>query len=387
MSSSGGGKGGPRVNIAYVGSCYSEEFIKHVLDDAVPCLRFFRVNSVSLMDEQIVDLGDMSELTPESRRHLSYENRKNFRQRMRELAPDLLVVDFIRDIRCALLTDGEGFLSFPYELMAEPLAPKTVFLDRLELIPFGSPDYVRLNRQALNRFCNFMNEALPDCRVLILNFKPTWDYRGRARTHIDFRTDFMTWSARAPMQDLMGRYCAERIKAATLLDYDGPLWSDDHAKYGPASIHYAASCWRLMARRFDRESLTFKPADLPSAVELGTRLRTSFDAFGEEADVLEDGRWRQLARSGADVLTDLVPVLMQEMVHRHGMSRPPNVIDAYHAFFWLLGRPPESIETLMAHAALPDLEGLRHWLMTAEEFTVRYQEMLDRPSIRDQPPG
>lgn len=375
------------VNIAYVGSCYSEEFIKHVLDDAVPRLRFFRVNSVSLMDEQTVDLADMSELTPECRRHLSYENRKNFRQRMREVAPDLLIVDFIRDIRCALLTDGEGFLSFPYELIAEPLGPKTALLERLELIPFGSPDYVRLNRQALNRFCNFMNEALPDCRVLILNFKPTWDYRGRARTHIDFRGDFMAWSARAPMQDLMGRYCAERIKAATLLDYDGPVWSDDQAKYGPASVHYAAACWRLMARRFDRESLTFKPADAPTTMELGARLRASFDMFGEEADMVGDGQWRRLVRSGADVLTDLVPVLMQEMVHRHGMSRPPNVIDAYNAFFWLLGRPPESIVTLMAHAAMPNLDVLRQWLMTSGEFQAGCKAMLERPLIKDHPPG
>lgn len=375
------------MNVAYVGSCYSEEFIKHVLDDPVPSLRFFRVSSVSLMDPQVLDLGDMSELTPESRRHLSYENRKNFRQRMREVAPDLLVVDFIRDIRCALLTDGEAYLSFPYELIAEPRPPRTTFLDRFEIIPFGSPDYVRLHRQALNRFCNFMNEALPDCRVLILNFKPTWDYRGRARTHIDFRSDFMAWSARAPMQDMMGRYCAERIKAATLLDCDGPLWSDDNAKYGPASVHYAAACWRLMERRFDQENFAFHPAEPPSAVELGARLRASFDAFGEEAPLLENGRWRRLARSGADVLTDLVPVLMQEMVHRHGLNRPPNVVDAYNAFFWLLGRPPESIETLMAHAALPNLDALRHWLMTAPEFRMKFEAMQQRPPIRDQPPG
>ncbi|MFY9349388.1 MAG: DUF6270 domain-containing protein [Sphingobium sp.] len=375
------------MNIAYVGSCYSEEFIKHVLDDAVPRLRFFRVNSVSLMDEQTVDLADMSELTPESRRHLSFENRKNFRQRMREAAPDLLVVDFIRDIRCALLTDGEGFLSFPYELIVEPRTTRAAFLNRLELIPFGSPDYVRLHRQALNRFCNFMNEVMPDCRVLVLNFKPAWDYRGRARTHIDFRADFMAWSARAPMQDLMGRYCAERIKAATLLDYDGPLWSDDQSKYGPASVHYAAACWRLMARRFDRESLSFTPAEPPTAVELGTRLRASFDAFGEEAEVLGDGRWRRLTRSGADVLTELVPVLIQEMLHCHGFKREPTIIDAYNAFLWLLGRPPEGIETLMAHAALPNLDALRHWLMTSEEFQAGCRVMLERPSIRDQPAG
>lgn len=41
----------------------------------------------------------------------------------------------------------------------------------------------------------------------------------------------------------------------------------------------------------------------------------------------------------------------------------------------------------MAHAALPNLDALRHWLMTAPEFQMKYEAMQQRPSIRDQLSG
>ncbi|QGP78167.1 DUF6270 domain-containing protein [Sphingobium sp. CAP-1] len=364
------------MNVAYVGSCYSEEFLKHVLNDVAPSLRFYRINSVSLMDEKPFELGDISELRADTQRHLSYENRRNFRDQMRQSKPDLLVVDFIRDIRCALLTDGEAYLSFPYELIAEEYRRKTPYLERLEIIPFATPEYVRLHRQALDRFCAFLNEELPDTQVLILNFMPTWDYRGRLRTTREFRSDFMAWSARAPMQDLMGRYCVSLLNAGKLLSYDGPLWSDDLAKYGPASVHYAPACWRLMAQRFQINSLAFSLAEPPSAAELGGRLRASFDAFGEEGEA-SGAHWRGMERSGADVLTDLMPALLHEMEYRHGMNRRPNVVDAYQAFYWLLGRGPESMETLLAHSAESSLQSLRRRLLRSEEFQARMRSWME----------
>lgn len=364
------------VNIAYVGSCYSEEFLKHVLGDILPSLRFYRINSVSLTDEKPIDLGDMSVLTPQTQRHLSYENRKNFFERMRAMKPDLLVMDFIRDVRCALLTDGEGFLSFPYELIAEEFDHKAAFIERFDIVPFGGPDYVRLHRRALDRLIRFLNDELPDTRVLILNFAPTWDYRGRARTGRDFRSEYMAWSARTPLLDLMGRYCAAQIGAAKLLNYDGPLWSDDQSKYGPAPVHYAPACWRLMGHRFNAETMAFLPPGPDNAAELGGRLRASFDYFGEEATGVQ-AHWRGLERSGADMLTDLMPALLHEIEYHHGMKRRPNVIDAHQAFFWLLGRMPESAETLLAHAAEPSLSALRARLITSDEFQNRLAQIME----------
>ncbi|MDO7833531.1 DUF6270 domain-containing protein [Sphingobium sp. HBC34] len=363
------------MKVAYVGSCYSEEFLKYVLGDIIPSLRYYRVNSVSLMDEKPLDLGDMSGLTPETQRHLSYENRKDFRERMLTVKPDIVIIDFIRDVRCALLTDGEGYLSFPYELIAEEFGNKASFIERFDMIPFGSPEYVRLHRQALDRMCAFLNEELPHSQVLILNFPPTWDYRGKMRTKRDFRTDFMAWSARAPMLELMADYCAAHIHGAKLLRYEGALWSDDLAKYGPASVHYAAACWRLMASRFNVHSLSFASAQPVTVAEVGARLRAAFDACGEEADAA-GLHWRALERSGADILTDLMPALLHEMEYRHGMNRRPNVIDAYNGFFWLLGRAPENMETLMAHATEPTLNQLRHRLLQSEEFKMKLAAMM-----------
>jgi hypothetical protein len=374
------------MKVAYIGSCFSEQFVNHVLGESELVTRYFIINTISLMDDIIVELPAIESLSPAFQRHVRYENRKDFKKRITSTNPDVLVVDYVRDVRCPICKFKNGYLSFPYELWDESDAGRSKFLDDVDLIHFGSQAYADLLISKLDEFCDFINNALPNTTVLFIDFIPSPHYRGVEWTPEQFRNDYIAWSLRLPIIRDLAHLSARKIVKAKKLQYNGTTFCSDDAAYGPSSIHYAPEVWAEMDRIFDRSSLSFPQFPLTDAPELQSVAKRSLlwlSDINKEVDRFS----AELVNNGSDILTDIIPVLMNRAVYGLSFERKPTVVDAFFAFYWILGRVPESLSTLLSHSSERTLNSLRNRLIKSQEF-MNYMrqigyEVVDAAKLRD----
>lgn len=360
------------MNIGYVGSCFAESFVEKVaLSD--PCFRYFRVNTISLMDERKVDLPVFNDSDPLLKSHMHYENRKNFKEISCRNKADLLVVDFIRDVRCPVIDFGDGYLSFPYELIDKWHAYESQFSKNIRLLHFGSSEYGRLLLNSVEKFCSFVNDELPDTTVLLLDFVPTPVFSGKKISKGGFRRNYVEWSLRYPALKWIAKFAASRLKKCRILSYDGFIYSDDNAKYGPSSVHYADTVWENIRTNFDFEKLGF----LDQGAEEDLKEVAYLYLCAIEDIALLSHRYPGVIRaSGADIVSDVSEVMIRKIISGFSFDRPPSLVDAFDAFYWILGRAPESIETVVSHSSEKSLSDLRKRLLRSQEFKNRLLPML-----------
>jgi hypothetical protein len=368
------------MKIAYIGSCFSEQFVNHAFEGSELVARYFRINTISLIDNVTVDLPEIEFLSDAFRRHVRYENRKDFKQKIVDASPDVLVIDFVRDVRCPVCKFSTGYLSFPYELLEENDTSRTIFLRHANLINFGSEVYAELLVSKLDELCEFLNKEIPNTTVLLIDFRPTSRYYGTMLTAEQFRSDYVAWSLRSPVIHDLARLSRNKINNSRILQYNGSIFSSDNSIYGPSSIHYAPEVWSNIALNFDKSSLSFSKLPLSNVQELEVATKDSLLSLSDickEVDTFSDG----LVRSGADILTDMVPILLNHAIYGHTFQRKPTVVDAFFAFYWILGRFPESVATLFSHSGEKTLSDLRNRLLRSAEFTNYMRSIIsDYPS-------
>jgi tRNA (mo5U34)-methyltransferase len=355
------------MKVAYVGSCFSEQFVNHVLSESELVARYFRINTISLVDDVVVDLRAMGGFSKELSRHINYENRKDFKRNITSTNPDVLVVDFVRDVRCPICKFTNGYLSFPYELMDENDVNRALFLKDATIINFGSQAYAELLVSRLGEFCDFVNSEIPSTTVLLIDFYPTSLYYGSAWTAEQFRNDYIAWTLRLPIMHHLVNLSRKKIYNSKVLRYNGTIFSSDNSQYGPSSIHYAPEVWDEMTLSFDRDSFSFPQFPASDIQKLESTAKHSLlwlSDICKEVDIFSEG----LVKNGADILTDIVPILLEHAVHGPSFARKPTVVDAFFAFYWILGRVPENITTLLSHSCERTLSSLRNRLIQSSEF-------------------
>lgn len=361
------------TKVAYIGSCVAEQLTKAAfgLDNLV--FRAYRINTVSFMNDTAIDIRLDDGMSFELRRHLGFELRKGFPARLVQARPDMLMVDFIRDIRTPLITDGSGYLTLPYELLDSPFDVAQRVLEGKRLIYVGSEDYTALMLQALDRFCDLCNTALPDTQVVLIDPCPT---RILSSTIIDqryFNQEFMELMLRQRMWRAMMSYVQSRLKNARTFVIDGDHSSTDDAPYGAYVLHYTNADWTRIGGIF-RDFLAGRTVYPAGDSSERRELARSFAALAPIAQTVLDRQSLQnvLRTAGTmegEVLAQIIK-RKRENYSKTGVS-PGEVTEA---FLWLLDRTPESLETIIGHMGAGSPEGLRQMIMRSAEFQAKVQQ-------------
>ncbi|TIX86999.1 DUF6270 domain-containing protein [Rhizobium sp. P44RR-XXIV] len=351
--------------IAYYGSCPSEEFVKYAFPDSKITFFCYGINVASFMDDRKVTIKAI-EAWPESiKKRLRFESRKGFCGRLKKAAPKTLVIDFSRVTRASLMRYKNTLLTVPYELLeAAPDLQRDAF-SILTVIPFGNREFWTLVVDAMRKFCDFVIQDLPETEVILLDAPPTADYRGALIDSNTYMVDFCRWQMRYPMSRMLIDYCLERIKNSRVLAPSLHLYSDDTALYGPAPMHYSENVWKEIAAQFHAdggfEGLP-RSSDLVSTL---TNYSGLMDAFTTSA--LSN---QNLQRFSLDILHGALPYLFARISNpaENHFGDPVDSHDVVAAFRWILGREPESALTFLNHYALPNRRELRETLLRSFEF-------------------
>lgn len=358
-----------RVNdmneIAYYGSCPSEEFVKHAFSDRKISFFCYGINVASFMDDQRVTIRAIENWPEPVKKRLRFEARKGFCDRLKKAAPKTLVIDFSRVTRASLMRYKNTLLTVPYELLeAGPDLQQDAF-SVLTIIPFGNREFWTLVVDAMQKFCDFVIRDLPETEVILLDAPPTADYRGTLIDSNTYMVDFCRWQMRYPMSRMLIDYCLERIRNSRVLTPSLHLYSDDTALYGPAPMHYSEDVWKEIAAQFQAdggfEGLP-RSSDLVSTL---TNYSGLMDAFTTTA--LSN---RNLQRFSLDILHGALPYLFARISNPADthFGDPIDSHDVVAAFRWILGREPESALTFLNHYALSNRRELRETLLRSFEF-------------------
>jgi 2-polyprenyl-3-methyl-5-hydroxy-6-metoxy-1,4-benzoquinol methylase len=361
------------MKVAYVGSCFSEQFVSHVFGDSELVARYFRINTISLMDNVVVNLPPIDNLSEAFRRHITYENRKDFMQKIIETNPDVLVVDFIRDVRCPICKFNEGYLSFTYELLEESDVNRAAFLNGVNVIDFGSQAYVERLLTKLDDFCGFINRTIPRAAVLLIDFFPTSRYYGSKWTAEQFRNDYIFWSLRSPIIHDLVRLSGNKINNSKILRYNGPIFCSDNSRYGPSSVHYAPEVWKEMAVSFDRVSLSFPDCPSSDTRELESAAKESLLWLSDlcnESVASSEG----LVGNGADISGRMASVEAN-----HGDSMSVSEDGVRWAYRLLLGREPENASVVENHLKHTSRLSLVKSFLGCDEFRRHNPAVLPLP--------
>lgn len=359
------------MNIGYIGSCYSENFAEKVAK-AKPLFKFFRVNTISLMDDRKVALPEFDIADQTLASHMKFENRKGFKDVCCRDDIDLIVIDFIRDVRCPVIDFGDGYLSFPYEMVGKWEKYKDQFGENTRLLRFGSKEYAEILMQNIDKMCAFFNEKLEKTNILLLDFMPTTVFEGKTISQDTFRNDYITWSLRYPAMKWLTNYAASQLKRGKVLRYDDFITSDDNAKYGPSSVHYSDSVWERMHRNFDFKTLAFVADSASSSIKDETLKNL---CSSKDISDLSHAYSRHFADDGADVVPNIAEAMMKKIIYGVDFNRRPNLVDAFDAFYWILGRTPESTDTVVSHSTETSLAKLRERLLRSPEFSEKFYKL------------
>ncbi|EJK81339.1 DUF6270 domain-containing protein [Rhizobium sp. AP16] len=351
--------------IAYYGSCPSEEFVKYAFSESKLGFFCYGINVASFMDDRKASINAIEQWPEQIKKKLLYEAKKGFRKRLKDAAPQTLVMDFSRMSRASIMRHKNSILTVPYELLeADPLQQLEAF--RLfKIVPFGSREFWRLATDALQKFCDFLNAELPETEVIFLDVPPTADYRGSLTDSNSYITDFCRWQMRYPICRMLIEFCLGRIKHSRVLTPSVALYSNDAALYGPAPMHYAADVWIETAAIYHANGGFH---GLPRSCDLVSTLTNYsglMDAFSKTALSKPN-----LQRFGLDILHGALPYLfakIQSPTDSH-FDEPIDSPDVVAAFRWILGREPESAETFLNHYALANRRELRDTLLRSFEF-------------------
>jgi hypothetical protein len=358
-----------RVNdiaeIAYYGSCPSEEFVRHAFPDSRIPFFCYGINIASFMDERKASLKAIEAWPEPIKKKLRFEARKGFRERLKQAAPKMLVVDFSRITRASLMRYRNTLLTVPYELLeAGPDLQREAF-GIFKIIPFGCREFWTHVIEAMRAFCDFVNTELPDTGLILLDVPPTADYRGTLIDSNTYMIDFCRWQMRYPMSRMLVDLCLEHIENSRVLTPPVDLYSDDTALYGPAPMHYSAEVWKEMAKRFHADGGFEGLPRSSDLVSILTNYSGLMDAFTRTA--LSNPN---LHRFSLDILHGALPYLFAKIsspAHSHFVD-PIDSHDVVAAFRWILGREPESAETFLNHYALHNRGELRETLLRSFEF-------------------
>ncbi|MBN8952897.1 MULTISPECIES: DUF6270 domain-containing protein [unclassified Rhizobium] len=352
-------------DIAYYGSCPSEEFVAHAFPSSRVAFFCYGINIASFMDERKASIRAISGWPEPIRKKLQFEARKGFRDRLKQAAPKTLVVDFSRITRASLMRHGNTLLTVPYELLeASPDLQRQAF-GIFKIVPFGSHEFWTLVIEAMRTFSDFVNEELPGTELILLDVPPTADYRGTLIDSNTYMIDFCRWQMRYPMSRMLVDFCLEHIESSRVLTPSIDLYSDDTALYGPAPMHYSAEIWKEIARRFHADGGFGGLPRSSDLVSILTNYSGLMEAFTRTA--LSNPN---LYRFSLDILHGALPYLFAKIsspAHSH-FGDPIDSHDVVAAFRWILGREPESAETFLNHYALPNRRELRETLLRSFEF-------------------
>ncbi|NTJ35155.1 hypothetical protein G6K86_26455 [Agrobacterium rhizogenes] len=363
------GKYNERVNrmsvIAYYGSCPSEEFVKYAFPESRLGFFCYGINVASFMDDRKASIKGIEEWPEQIKKKLLYEAKKGFRDRLKEAAPQTLIVDFSRASRASIMRYKNSVLTVPYELLEAGPHQQVEAFSLFKIMPFGSREFWTLVTGAMQKFCDFLTAELPETEVIFLDVPPTADYRGTLTDSNTYMTDFCRWQMRYPICRMLIDFCLARIKNSRVLTPPVPLYSDDAALYGPAPMHYAAEVWMETAEIYHANggfSGLGRSCDLVSTL---TNYSGLMDAFSKTALSKPD-----LQRFGLDILHGALPYLfakIQSPAPSHFVE-PIESHDVVAAFRWILGREPESALTFLNHYALANRKELRDTLLRSFEF-------------------
>lgn len=351
--------------VAYYGSCPSEEFVKYAFPESGIAFFCYGTSVASFMDDRKADLEGIEEWPEPVRKKLLFEARKGFCERLKKAAPQTLVIDFTRASRASLMRYKNSLLTVPYELLEAGSHLQLEAFTLFSVIPFGSREFWQLVTSALQTFCDFVAEELPETRVIFLDVPPTADYRGTLTDSNTYMTDFCRWQMRYPICRALIDFCLEHIPNSRMMVPPVAPYSDDGAAYGPAPMHYAAKVWEETAAFFHAKGGF---GGLPRSANLATTLTNYsglMDAFNKTASSAPNMR-----RFSLDILHGALPYLfakIQNPAHSH-FGEPIDSQDVVAAFRWILGREPESALTFLNHYGLANRMELRDTLLRSYEF-------------------
>ena len=78
---------------------------------------------------------------------------------------------------------------------------------------------------------------------------------------------------------------------------------------------------------------------------------------------------------GADVIPNLAEAMMKKVINGVNFDRKPLLTDAFDAFYWILGRTPENLDTVVSHSTEKTLDSLRVRLLRSHEFNERLRRL------------
>ncbi|MBB3609289.1 DUF6270 domain-containing protein [Rhizobium sp. BK602] len=356
--------------IAYYGSCPSEEFVKYAFPESRVGFFCYGINVASFMEEKPVSIKGIESWPEPIKKKLLFEARRGFRERLKEAAPQTLVVDFSRTSRVSVMRYRKSLLTVPYELLdARPNQQLEAF-SLFKVVPFGSGEFWELVTRALQEFCDFLTSQLPKTNVIFLDVPPTADYRGTLIDSNTYMLDFCRWQMRYPICRMLIDFCLARIKNSRVLTPSGPLYSDDAALYGPAPMHYAADIWKETAVNFHANGGFKGLARSCDLVSTLTNYSGLMDAFCKTALSKPN-----LQRFSLDILHGALPYLYAKIQNpgHSPLGDPIESHDVVAAFRWILGREPESALTFLNHYALTNRKELRETLLRSFEFQNQVQ--------------
>lgn len=351
--------------VAYYGSCPSEEFVKYAFPESKLGFFCYGINVASFMDDRKANIKGIEQWPEQIKKKLLYEAKKGFRERLKNVAPQTLVMDFSRMSRASIMRHKNSILTVPYELLEAGPHQQLEAFNLFKVIAFGSREFWKLATDALQKFCDFLSSELPETEVILLDVPPTADYRGSLTDSNSYMTDFCRWQMRYPVCRMLIEFCLTRIKNSRVLTPPVPLYSNDDALYGPAPMHYAPQVWIETAAIFHANggfSGLSRSCDLVSTL---TNYSGLMDAFSKTAQSNPN-----LQRFSLDILHGALPYLFAKIrspASSH-FDEPIDSPDVVAAFRWILGREPESAETFLNHYALADRRELRNTLLRSYEF-------------------
>jgi len=351
--------------VAYYGSCPSEQFVIHAFPDSNLGFFCFGINVASFIDDDKIELGGIEKWPEAIRKKLRFEAQRGFRERLRKAAPQTLVIDFARSTRVSIMRYGDSFLTVPYELLDAGPRLQAEAASLFNILPFGGPEYWKIVIGAMQEFCSFVSQELPDTEVILLDIPPTADYRGALIDSNTYMMDFCRWQLRYPISRTLIDFCLQRIENSRVLMPPVPLYCDDEAAYGPTPMHYSPKVWRQTAAIF-RASGGF--GALPRSSDPATMLANYSGIMGAFARTASTAP--NLHRFGLDILHGALPYLFAKIQNPAGsyLREPIDAQDVVAAFRWILGREPESALTFLNHYALADRRELRNTLLRSSEF-------------------
>jgi len=356
------------AEIAYYGSCPSEEFVRYAFAGRKISFFCYGINIASFMNERKASIRAIEAWPEPIKKKLNFEACKGFRERLKRACPKILVVDFCRITRAPLMRYRDTLLTVPYELLeAGPDLQREAF-SIFKIIPFGCREFWVSVIEGMQEFCIFLNQELPNTKLILLDVPPTADYRGTLLDSNTYMIDFCRWQMRYPMSRMLVDFCLDQIENSRVLTPPINLYSDDTALYGPAPMHYSVEVWKEMAERFhDAGGFEGLPRSR-DLISILTNYSGLMDAFTRTTVSNPN-----LHRFSLDILHGALPYLFAKIsspAHSH-FGDPIDSHDVVAAFRWILGREPESAETFFNHYALHNRRELRETLLRSLEFQTQ----------------